>query len=531
MTHYLALIRKADFTDLFKYGKLHVNNDMKTNFACPVEELPSHPEIFFNLTYYANSFDSAFAYLIIHYIKVSTEGLANDVNIEEVQNIYPLDYESKDAFSMSFDERIRIEDPIWPESVWNLQKQQQFNDCEKGAANIRKILGFSDKTSECKKFITNDIVREVVNELYDEKRPKGNLSIWVYLLRYERHSYYPQNTLGYFMDMVNVVCNCLGQAEVEEDNIKNTQVFRYLDSLRNNPKLQFPQIYQQLIDSPETQGFLKKIDEFEPRVDFAKVAILFLVLRNRYKEDFVYEEEFISYCKQFDFEFELAAYLLGIVMGHMHTYDCMYDRLPLSIFKIATRSHITNENGCGAVLIGESPEEGTRPGTTSTDTVLDEQSDATNQEYQEDAYIEESDGNSEQKDVDDLSISNQSEEESVVKTVSESGTESTGNFILAFSHDEEETTTESQIETVAEIPLGLIHESSDEGTTSAEESTTEVSLTTTGNKDIFGEDEIKFPFKMKKPSGGRARSIKDASDYAKKYHKNLIDGYTEIIYD
>lgn len=85
MTHYLALIRKADFTDLFKYGKLHVNNDMKTNFACPVEELPSHPEIFFNLTYYANSFDSAFAYLIIHYIKVSTEGLANDVNIEEVQ--------------------------------------------------------------------------------------------------------------------------------------------------------------------------------------------------------------------------------------------------------------------------------------------------------------------------------------------------------------------------------------------------------------------------------------------------------------
>ena len=64
-----------------------------------------------------------------------------------------------------------------------------------------------------------------------------------------------------------------------------------------------------------------------------------------------------------------------------------------------------------------------------------------------------------------------------------------------------------------------------------EESTTEVSLTTTGNKDIFGEDEIKFPFKMKKPSGGTARSIKNATDYAKKYHKNLIEGYTEIIYD
>lgn len=531
MTHYLALIRKADFTDLFKYGKLHVNNDMKTDFACLVEELPNHPEVFFNLTHYANSFDSAFAYLIIHYVKVSSEGLPNDVNIEEVLNIYPLDYESKDAFLMSFDERIRIEDPIWPESVWNLQKQQQFNDCEKGASNIRKILGFSEKTSECKKFITDDIVREVVNELYDEKRPKGNLSIWVYLLRYERHSYYPQNTLGYFMDMVNVVCNCWGQAEVEEDNIKNTQVFRYLDSLRNNPKLQFTQIYQQLIDSPETQGFLRKIDEFEPRVDFAKVATLFLVLRNRYKEDFVYEEEFISYCKQFDFEFELAAYLLGIVMGHMHTYDCMYDRLPLSIFKIASKPRITNENGWDAVLAGKETEEGTQPENPTTDTNTLESSDATNQEHQENSSIEAADGNSEQKDVDDTLISNQSEEESAVKTVSESETVNSEDSVLATSNVEEEINLDSQIETVAEAPLDLTPESSDEGTTSVEESTTEVSLSTTGNKDIFGEDEIKFPFKMKKPSGGRARSIKDASDYAKKYHKNLIDGYTEIIYD
>ena len=70
------------------------------------------------------------------------------------------------------------------------------------------------------------------------------------------------------------------------------------------------QIYQQFKDSPETQGFLGKIEEFESRVDFAKVATLFLVLRNRYKDDFKYEENIIS-CKKFGFEFELAAYLLG----------------------------------------------------------------------------------------------------------------------------------------------------------------------------------------------------------------------------
>lgn len=348
MTNYLALIRKADFTDLFKYGKLHINNDMKTDFSCSVKELPSHPEIFFNLTRFANSFDSAFAYLIIHYVKVSSRGLANDVDIEDVQNVYPLDFESKDAFAMSFDERIRIENPIWPESVWSLQKQQQFNDCQKGADNLRKILGITNSDKECKAIISDDIVREVVNELYDDKRPSGNLPIWVYLLRYERHSYYPQTTLGFFMDMVNIVCNRMGMREVLEDDIKDTQIFKFLDSLRNeNPEEKYEQIYKLLIDNSATQGFFKKIDEFESRVDFSKVATLFLILRNRYKEDFVYEEEFINYSKKFGFEFELAVYMLGIVKGHEHTYDCMYDMLPLPIFKKTVKPHITDETSIG----------------------------------------------------------------------------------------------------------------------------------------------------------------------------------------
>ena len=228
---------------------------MKTGFSCSVGELPSHPEVFFNLTHFANSFDSAFAYLMIHYVKVSSKGLANDVNIEEVQNIYPLDFESKKIFAISFDERIRIENPIWPESVWSLQKQQQFNDCLKGAANLRAILGFTNSDHECKNFISDDIVREIVNELYDDKRPSGELSIWVYLLRYERHSYYPQTTLGYFMDMVNVVCNKMAVREVEEDDIKNTKIFVLLDTLRKHNELRFEQIYQWLVENASARGF------------------------------------------------------------------------------------------------------------------------------------------------------------------------------------------------------------------------------------------------------------------------------------
>lgn len=315
---------------------------MKTDFSCSVEELPSHPEVFHHLTHFANSFDSAFAYLIIHYVKASSNGLANDVNIEEVQNIYPLDFESKEAFAMSFDERIRIENPIWPESVWSLQKQQQFNDCLKGAANLREILGFKDSDYKCKEIISDDIVREVVNELYDDIRPSGNLSIWVYLLRYERHSFYPQNVLGCFMDMANVVCNRQQKQEVDESSVMQTNIYRFLTELRKNEKHKIGDIHDKIIDSPELKIFLEKTREYEPQVDFTIVATLFFYLKYTYKEDFHYKEKDVisisSGKEKFGFEFELAAYLLGIIKGHLHTYDCMYDMLPLPIFKKASNA-------------------------------------------------------------------------------------------------------------------------------------------------------------------------------------------------
>ena len=443
---------------------------MKTDFSCSVEELPSHPEIFLNLTRFANSFDSAFAYLIIHYVKVSSMGLANDVNIEEIQNIYPLDFESKKAFAMSFDERIRIENPIWPESVWNLQKQQQFNDCQKGADNLRKILEFTNSDQECKAIVSDDIVREVVDELYEEKRPSGNLPIWVYLLRYERHSYYPQTTLGFFMDMVNVVCNRIGMREVGEDDIKGTQIFMFLDSLRNeNPEEKYEQIYQLLIDSPATQDFFKKIDEFESRVEFSKVATLFLILRNRYKDDFVYEEDFINYCKRFGFEFELAVYLLGIVKGHEHTYDCMYDMLPLPIFKKTAKPHITNEGSIERLQVENQDKNSKTP-----------MSELPNENNMIPSRLGDDSGDNIQKSV------------VMHGTPVQMLTEFAGSSV-------------QEPDSFSQYP---------------------------GSKDLFGEDKkIRYPIYMRKKPGGRPRTIKNDRDYAKKHYKNLLEGYTIESYD
>ena len=509
---------------------------MRTDFSCSVEELPSHPEVFFNLTHFANSFDSAFAYLIIHYVKDSTKGLANNVYIEEVQNIYPLDFESKEVFAMSFDERIRIENPIWPDSVWNLQKQQQFNDCLKGAANLRAILGFSKSDHECKKIISDDIVREVVNELYEENRPTGDLPIWVYLLRYERHSYYPQSTLGYFMDMVNVVCNRMASREVEEDDIKNTQIFVLLDSLRKHPELQYEQIYRWLVENTAAQGFFKKIDEYESRVDFSKVATLFMILRNKYKEDFFYEKKFIAYCKSFGFEFELAAYLLGIVLGHEHTYDCMYDMLPLSIFKKAIKSHITNQKGWDSLIgekTSEDKDENKTPEAIQTEQVGKETSVILSKlEADETINVQSLDAKdaptkelSDMKDVSshEPSDANDSptEEPSDMKDVSsqepsdanDSPTEEPSDMKEAFLQE----ATIKKEDSMQEDIQGKEH---------IQDSLEKEADSSSDDKNLFGEDEIKYPIYMRKKPGGRPRTIKNEKEYAKKHWKNIRDGYT-----
>ena len=330
MTNYLALIRKADFTDLFNYGKLHVNNDMKVDFKCDVEELPLHKELFDALTLFANSFDNAFTYLIIHYCKDGSQGLSNDVYIEDLKHVYPLDSESKMNFENTFDERIRIEDPLWSDAVLDLQKRHMFIECKKGAQNLRQICGLITNSSECEEVITGDVVKEVVNELYEDVRPQGELSPWVYLLRYERHSYYPHNTVGCFMDMVNVMCNRHAKREVEERDIQSTGIFQLLNSYRNTD-IKFEKLYGIIYE--QANNFVSMAQYYSPDVDFIKVASLFFILRNKFTDDFKYDSKFIDHCKKYEKEFELALYLLGIILGHKHTYDCMYEELPLAIFK------------------------------------------------------------------------------------------------------------------------------------------------------------------------------------------------------
>ena len=332
MKQYLSFIRKADFTDLFKYGKLYVNRDTTTIFDCDVNDLQDNPGVFDELVKSANSFDSSFVYLIIHYQKNDNDN-PYDVNIEDLCHIYPLDSEAKANFISSFDERIRIEEPIWADAVFKLQQKQLFNECRKGAQNIWNIFKFDEPIAKCEEIITDEILVEVVSQLFENRRPKGELPIWVYLLRYERHSSYPKNTIGFFFDTYNVICNNWKQDEFFEDDIRGTNIYTFLQS-KYDTTSGFASIYAELCATEECKPFLQLVDSFESRVDFFKIAFWYLYLRDKYKNGLFYEPNFISEAKvKIGDEFQYAAYLLGLKLGHEHTYDCLYEELPLAIFK------------------------------------------------------------------------------------------------------------------------------------------------------------------------------------------------------
>lgn len=332
MANYLALIRKADFVDLYKYGSLHINKDMIRQFTCKVDELPNREPIFSDLSNFANAFDSTFTYLFIHYENLS--GRENDVNIADVRGVYPLDYEAKTELSISLDPRIEIHNPLWPSAVYNLQKRLFFQECKNGASNIWKIYNISDSIGNVVAIVTDAIIQEVVDELYENRHPSGNLPVWVYVMRYERHAFYPNNSIGAFMDTVNAIFNYYQKREVDSAEIESTKIMQFLQYCNmKNPNMQFGEVLQRLDAETQIASFINLAKEIEPNFNLIKTATLFYIYRNKYKEEFRYEQAWEEYGKNNGIEFSIACYMLGCILGHEHTYDCLYEHLPLAIFK------------------------------------------------------------------------------------------------------------------------------------------------------------------------------------------------------
>lgn len=335
MKDYLILLPKSSFTDLFKYGYLYTDSSRWIQFDGNIDNLFNNDDVRDKVFERANPFDYTFTYLIVHF-KSNTITLDGLINIENVQNLFPLDNDGKREIELSFDPRIRINEPIWSLATHELQIRFLYEDAMKGASNIWEILRIESPITEVQDIISKDNLKEIVREVFLDIRPEGELSFWIYLMRYERHGFFPKTTKGYFYDLINVFINTIQYQELPAEAIESTSIYKFLNELPVD--LCLKDLLNILSEEQIGRTFLDKVNEIAGfKTDSAIVAILFLVLRNKFAKGFSIDEvsnKFISHSvNTYPQEAHYALFLLGLYLGNSHTFECLYDKLPLPIFK------------------------------------------------------------------------------------------------------------------------------------------------------------------------------------------------------
>lgn len=331
---YLAIIRKADFVDLFKFGKLNVYSAI--NFDGNIKAHANDNDLFEKLTKSMNLFEYSFEYMVIHFVSDNGNEYPYPINIEDVRGLYTFDEEAKKEMNVSFDSRIRLHVSPWGEKFKALHNNQLMSQSKRGIDNLWAIFDLSETDRKiCESIITDDIVFEVFDELFSYKRPTGEQSIWTYLLRYERHSFYPKNTKGYFCDYIHVACNWMAKKEMQNDVATETALYNQItESLATD----FKSLSQIAISS----NLPSRTDKVT-KCQFAVAAPLFLLMKDKFSNGFFVDLKTIDYAKTFGFECSVAVYLLGLTLGYDKTYDAYYDFVKLPIFELQAESQGANK--------------------------------------------------------------------------------------------------------------------------------------------------------------------------------------------
>lgn len=331
---YLAIIRKADFVDLFKFGKLNVYSAI--NFDGNIKAHANDNDLFEKLTKDMNLFEYSFEYMVIHFISDNENEQICSVSIENVMGLYTFDEEAKKEMSVSFDSRIKLHVSPWSEKFKALYNNRLMSQSKRGIDNLWAVFGLSEiDRKKCESIITDDIIFEVFDELFSYKRPTGEQSIWTYLLRYERHSFYPKDTKGFFCDYIHVACNWMAKKEKLNDVATETALYS--------------QIKESFATDFKTLSLIAINSQLPSRTDkvakcqFAIAAPLFLLMKEKFSNGFFIDLKIIDYAKTFGFECAVAVYLLGVTLGYDKTYDAYYDFVKLPIFELWAESQEANK--------------------------------------------------------------------------------------------------------------------------------------------------------------------------------------------
>ena len=323
---YIAIIRRAEFVDLFKYGWLPLPHSVRLDQ--PMQAGVGR-ETFDELVRWMPVYEYSFEYLLIRFLDSDEDILVRTVHIEQVIAVYAFDERAKYELSISFDPRIKIQVSVWTEWFHEKWRQSFQQQCEQGVVAIWSLFGLSDKDKiACEKTITPEIQDKIFELIFSGRRPEGGLSPWIYLFLYERHATYPKDkNKGYFLDYIHTCISILEKEEQDgEFDVRDSgaEVVRLLDKATSD---KFADLQTSIKDSG-----LRTAEGIDPL--YHDTAPLFLFLKSRCAEEFdrgLLKDESKKSLVNKPYT-RLALYLLGLTLGYDKVYDAYYDELPLSIF-------------------------------------------------------------------------------------------------------------------------------------------------------------------------------------------------------
>ena len=326
-SEYIAIIRRAEFVDLFKYGWLPLPHSVRLDQPMRVGE---GRETFEELVRWMPVYEYSFEYLLIRFLDSDEDILVRTVHIEQVMAVYTFDERAKYELSISFDPRIKIQVSAWTEWFHEKWRESFQKQCEQGVVAIWSLFGLSveDKIA-CEKTIIPEIQGKIFELIFSGRRPEGELSPWIYLFLYERHATYPKDKhKGYFLDYIHTCISIFEKKELGgEFDVRDSgfEVVRLLDEATSDK-------FSDLQNSIATSELKKQVDTIAPL--YHDTAPLFLYLKSCCAEGFdrkLLDNKFKEGLVNAPYK-RLALYLLGLTLGYDKVYDAYYDKLPLYIF-------------------------------------------------------------------------------------------------------------------------------------------------------------------------------------------------------
>ena len=174
-SEYIAIIRRAEFVDLFKYGWLPLPHSVRLDQPMQAGE---GREIFEELVRWMPVYEYSLEYLLIRFLDSDEDILVRTVNIEQVIAVYTLDEEAKYNLSISFDPRIKIQVSPWKEWFHEKWRQSFRHQCEQGVVAIWSLFGLSpEEKMACEKTITPEIQDKIFELFFSGRRPEGAFAL------------------------------------------------------------------------------------------------------------------------------------------------------------------------------------------------------------------------------------------------------------------------------------------------------------------------------------------------------------------